>query len=783
MSGLHSGHDGDESGGTVSIHGSDSEDEGTDQMRDSSAEGAGTSGGAAASEIDYGAGVSPEAQDIILSLIGANVTGDGARIWGPPRGFTQGGSDGGSSLLFSSAADSVAPVWASKASNARNLIASMKMKTIVPTTSQQYVTASGDVRTEEATMVQVSFGAPRWGARVPVLVTLTKAKGASRKKIAANVHVCESLDSAPSSGAGRFKIQPVLIANLSDVESGWGGVPGSFIVRRGDHMVVSAINRASDDIYISKESAKKLGPWHLELIVVAVTAHIDTSFLELTNVNGAKDVVRRIRKCVALGREGGIGGIPLLMHQCPLALWHPHEDGSSVDGLAVSEVKCAPGKKRKKAPKPSLSLSSSSSSSSSLSSSLSFAAALQGTAVLLDALARLGVEATVKTRVGSKASKVDLAKATKAVATASKEGHLVGISFCSEAVLLPNEVFALVLKYLGWEQSNIVGPAVAQKSRYYYDKLNQRELVIVVPRVAKSWLAAAQDPDLHKSFEHILPSTINMTTLIEVLKRPKFALVERISFSHKMKLGASTSKKFTEACPNLRHADLGCHDNKCHPSDEMLAQLLVCAPHLESLSVDTWNLTTWGLSDAARKLTTKFKHLRVRCIINHLDHGFFATLAKCCPNMRSLSISMDGLGVDYGYSEVADGVTDKAIETFLTSCSDIEILELYKTKFITSATLEVLIQRISSGALPRLRQVVLQGIPGLDIEETDGVTQLKDRLTELLGKGFLCEPQKVDRRRHPVSPLDATALVTMPSVAAATEPSSGQLTLLDLWGR
>ena len=372
------------------------------------------------------------------------------------------------------------------------------------------------------------------------------------------------------------------------------------------------------------------------------------------------DYVNRLRKCAQWGRDGGISGVALLIHQCPVVLWHPLQNGASVNGLDVRKsAKESKGKKRKKAALPP-SLSSSSSSSSSLTSSLS-PVALDGTPALLDALSRMGVVTVAKVRADSKLSKIEAARASKAVAGLSTAGLLEGFSFCGGAVTVPNEAFALVLKCLGWEQPSAfaMGSRAARprQARIYSRYRSQgpgsllgRELLLVVPRVAKSWLAAAQDPALHKSLEWI-PSTATMTTIIQVLQRPKFSLVERLCFSKRMKLGPSTSKMFKNAVPNLRHVDAGITDSQCHATVEVFDLLLECAPNLESLAVDTWNLSTTQFCDAARRISTNLRDLHVCCIIHDLL-GYFPGSRSALPQPALIQYSQgesDGGSIFGGY--------------------------------------------------------------------------------------------------------------------------------------
>ena len=77
---------------------------------------------------------------------------------------------------------------------AHRLAGALKME-VIAEASQRYTTRSGDAREETATMVKLSFG--RHGAVAGgyyggvVLVTLTKAMGASEIKTAVSVHALD----------------------------------------------------------------------------------------------------------------------------------------------------------------------------------------------------------------------------------------------------------------------------------------------------------------------------------------------------------------------------------------------------------------------------------------------------------------------------------------------------------------------------------------------------------------------------------------------------------------
>ena len=648
--------------------------------------------------------LSDSAQASILELFGV----DGNKATDPPRHASS----------TAPTATNPKPEWTSLA---RNLMKSLKMTTAAET-SQKYVTASGDERTERATMVQVVFGSevPRstyWHSGGTMLVTFTSALGKTKTETAVSVHILEpSHLVAPEP---KHKIQPVLIAALSrsnnygqNFMSYYSRAPGSFIVRTGDRMVVKAMN-AEDGIYISKEKAKKLGPWHLELIVTACKVHTDPNFLLPQNEAEAKSFAANIKTCVRQGREGGIGGVPMLCMQCPVALWHPKCDGGSVDDVAVPF-----GKKRKKA-----------------KASGATGSAATGTPALLAVLKQLDVQLSAN-RVSTKVSKAAKEKASMAVARLGTQGECEGITFHNGTYVVPFEVWAIVLECL--TDGPPKGKDSLRYSRYAPASALGNILSRVVPRVAKSWLASAQDPKLFTSLER-LSSSMTMTALVQLLKQPKFALVERLAFRHKMKLGKTTSKALAAACPNLKHVDMGFADSKVHATGEILSELFVCAPHLESLSVDMWSLGSWELAGAVGKLGGKLKCLQVanEPITSHyMTDLVLRALSEKCPNLRSLYVTNSS----YSYRAEYDRLTDAGVVAMLDGCNELECIQFHKSQNLTIKTLEALVGRLASEKLPKLHTVEFHGIKNMAESEENAaaLAALKQRLNELVGPGFRC---------------------------------------------
>jgi hypothetical protein len=204
--------------------------------------------------------------------------------------------------------------------------------------------------------------------------------------------------------------------------------PGSFIVKTGDRMVVRAIS--AEGIYMSKSTVKELGRWHLNLIVTAAKAFVDPAFLDPGNRAEAKAFVTRLKTCVQHARDGGIGGVPMLAMHCPVALWHPKQDGASVDGVAVPDVAGRKGGQKRKKKKTAADDDNDEEE--------------EGTPLLLSALKSLDVQLRAKT-ANTKEAITLATKAAKAVAVVSAAGELEGISFLGGTTLLPTEVSPCLL--------------------------------------------------------------------------------------------------------------------------------------------------------------------------------------------------------------------------------------------------------------------------------------------------------------------------------------------------
>lgn len=407
----------------------------------------------------------------------------------------------------------------------------------VASAEQTYETKEGTTRFEESAIFRVHFTG---SSKTDILVSISKAKGLATGRClhAASIHILEK------KGFGThidLKSQPVLVADITNASKEmlelqhrpfYAGMclslPGSFILCKGERMVSKCL-----PIYLSKAGAKALGTWHLELIVTAAFACADSSFL--SNKETSLAIVKRIRLCAKYGREGGVGGVPLLFPSFPLPLWHSKKDGKGIDpptAEAGLETKPKNKGKRKVATGPSY-----------------------GTVALIGAIESIGWPTETKPKKSTILTKAAAAKAGQVVAEATKAGEIEGVVFGD--IITPPEVFKLVLEDL-----------MAS---------SKKELVRIVPLVSKSWLASAADPTLHRS---VVDANISITNYIQVLKQPRFALIDSIQLTPKMKLTENSIANLKQVCPNLKHLDAG-FSSGYHLSDHTLIELSRAFPTLQ----------------------------------------------------------------------------------------------------------------------------------------------------------------------------------------------------------
>ena len=125
----------------------------------------------------------------------------------------------------------------------------------------------------------------------------------------------------------------------------------------------------------------------------------------------------------------------------------------------------------------------------------------------------------------------------------------------------------------------------------------------------------------------------------QILQQPKFSHVQRLCFREKMKLGKA-GPKLRLACPNLEHLDFGYSDDKVHPSNDGLLEFLALGfPRLNSIAVDMWNLTAFGIQAAcvSPHLGPNLQHLRMTtCTI--CGHYASGTCTSRPGNRRRLAL-------------------------------------------------------------------------------------------------------------------------------------------------
>lgn len=184
-------------------------------------------------------------------------------------------------------ASAISPAAASSkhrwSAEARTLSSGIAFTTL-SSARQTFTTASGDERSETATMVQVDCG------RLKIVISFTAAFGegentcaAATMKQGACVHVLEP----DQWGSTVYSAQAVFIADLTSARPEEGSffsfysslAPGSFILLGGVRLLAKAISTAPwSSCWLSKARAKELGPWHVLFVVRQI--HAKTTYIE-----------------------------------------------------------------------------------------------------------------------------------------------------------------------------------------------------------------------------------------------------------------------------------------------------------------------------------------------------------------------------------------------------------------------------------------------------------------------------------------------------------------------
>ena len=202
-----------------------------------------------------------------------------------------------------------------------------------------------------------------------------------------------------------------------------------------------------------------------------------------------------------------------------------------------------------------------------------------------------------------------------------------------------------------------------------------------------------------------------------------------------MSLGKTTGRLLLEACPNLKSLDIGFSDSKVHPTLDVLYEAFKCAPKLESLAIDMWALSAGMLHVAVTNLGPQLKQLCVRnetITGNYVSDFSLRTLARSCPNLVSLSVKNS---YSRYYSQAAERKTDEGFKALINGCALLEHIEM-GGQSLTSASLKVLVQRLSDQKLKNLQKLIISGL-GENSALGDGADEdtaaIKKHITEMLG--------------------------------------------------
>lgn len=636
------------------------------------------------------------------------------------------------------------PVWAGIA---RDLLQACSFRTLA-TVEQRY-----GRRVEELAVVHVSIlkdgytGPPWMPSNTPnplqLLVSLTHARvvgedeTSEESESAAHIHMLESSE-----------LRPVAIAHCTEMGSTDAHPPwhsrNSFIVKTGNKQLADGLAWRTGVICSSstaKRATHQHGYWHVALLAAAAREHLkrgddgvpSSSFLESISQQSFSDTVR---KSMRFAQDGGVKGIKQLVPGYQIALWHAAQDG---DGAAEE----AAGAKRKKRKADESKVS-------------------EGTAMLLEALRSAGVKLEADARPNSKARKQSLEVASRVVATAAAVGAQEGFELFGGAVLLPSEVFheillAFTVKGQSGHSGRLSHGGLGQERRS-----GQKMLTCVVPRVCKAWLAAAQDPSLHHEIDRPY-SPLTMTEMLQVLKAPRFAQLRRLTLTSSMKLGKTGGAKLAKAAPLLEHLDFGYGGRNFNPKDEELVELPHTFPNLNSVAINFWNMTSWGVCRFATAMGERLHHLKVMndTITTHYlcDHAL-TRMAKCCPELRSLHVEQSYIR-SYGAYGGVDRLTDTGVRDLLQGCRSIESLDFHHSQNLSLELFEHMADRISEAAAARatddgargedrlpcaeLRTLRLSYIPALSADSGEAV---KLRLRTLLGGGFQYEDEVTYKARN-----------------------------------
>lgn len=257
----------------------------------------------------------------------------------------------------------------------------------------------------------------------------------------------------------------------------------------------------------------------------------------------------------------------------------------------------------------------------------------------------------------------------------------------SSTVEMPEDSFVNVLRYLD-------GHELAKASCVSKVWLSLTRLPIV-------WEDGVDMRRLNQS------KVLNMTGLLKLLQRPQFANVKAFAFPMKVKMGENTMKQLAKALPHLETLDL----LESKAKDRDLVAAIENFPSLKSLRVDTWNVSSGGLSNAVRVIGEQLLELRIVANLGSVSGHAIEAISSSCSNLSLFSFRSHS----YTNYPTYDGTMGDNIVALVKACCHLHTLELYETNTHVKQSHFVEVAELVSGNLEvyALRNILAYGNSGV----------------------------------------------------------------------
>ncbi|EJK58607.1 hypothetical protein THAOC_21256 [Thalassiosira oceanica] len=249
---------------------------------------------------------------------------------------------------------------------------------------------------------------------------------------------------------------------------------------------------------------------------------------------------------------------------------------------------------------------------------------------------------------------------------------------------LPEETFAHVLRFLGG-----------------------REMTHTVGVVCKLWLAKTRLPGLWRRIDRdsgMANSSKRMTmkSFLKVLERPQFAQVRYLSLPSYCKLGKTTMKQISKACPFLTTLNIG-YTGYLSGSSMREQHLLDAAEHMMNLSSIRFGgyISSTGVENLVKEMRGQLVDLRIKGRSVHDDS--LSIIGETCANLRY-----------FAYIGSNSDFTGKGVLALLEGCKKLEVLELEQAKGVTKDDIQTIVHlanKKGNGKFDCLKKVDLWGYP------------------------------------------------------------------------